>query len=294
MLAIKQLSKQFGTKKVLSQIDFSVQPGRIVGLLGKNGAGKTTIFHSILNFIQYQGQIVWDDHQLTEWDYDRIGYLPEERSLMTKLTVAQQVIYLANLKGMRTKVVKKILPDWLTALQVKGGAADKIASLSKGNQQKIQLICTLIHQPDLIILDEPFSGLDPLNTALLRNIILREKKRGAMILFSDHNMNNVENICDDIVLINQGQVRLKGEMTQIREQYGSTRIIVETPLKAAVLKSLPHVRSVTPIRNRYRLIIEDEKYGPEIFAAVSGGQYIKAFDQQPPTLTDIFKQEVGQ
>ena len=168
MLEVRNLEKSFGSKQVLFGIDFQARPGRILGLVGKNGAGKTTIFHSILKFLEYQGEISLDGQDIRQETYARIGYLPEERSLMPKLTVLEQVRYLATLKGMDAKEVKEKLPQWMKRLEVKGKLTDKIKSLSKGNQQKIQLIITLIHEPDLIILDEPFSGLDPVNTELLK------------------------------------------------------------------------------------------------------------------------------
>ena len=153
MLEVRSLEKSFGSKQVLFGIDFQARPGRILGLVGKNGAGKTTIFHSILKFLEYQGEISLDGQDIRQETYARIGYLPEERSLMPKLTVLEQVRYLATLKGMDAKEVKEKLPQWMKKLEVKGKLTDKIKSLSKGNQQKIQLIITLIHEPDLIILD---------------------------------------------------------------------------------------------------------------------------------------------
>lgn len=153
--------------------------------MGKNGAGKTTIFHSILRFLEYSGDIQLDGKAISQETYKEIGYLPEERSLMPKLTIYEQVRYLANLKGMSTAEVKE-------KLQVKGKLIDKIKSLSKGNQQKVQLIITMIHEPKLIILDEPFSGLDPVNTEVLKQVIFEEKERDATIIFSDHVMTNVE------------------------------------------------------------------------------------------------------
>ncbi|MDN2454302.1 ABC transporter ATP-binding protein [Lactobacillus sp. UCMA15818] len=294
MLKIVQLSKNFGAKQVLSDVSFSADSGEITGLIGKNGAGKTTIFHSILNFVKSDGAIVFDDQQITEETYKRIGYLPEERSLMPKLTVFQQVRFLASLKGMKASVIRKELLRWMDKLEVKGKIDDKIKSLSKGNQQKIQLICTLIHQPLLIILDEPFSGLDPVNTDLLKEVILAEKERGATIIFSDHDMTNVEELCDKLVMISDGQVALDGEIQALRLSFGSTRIFVQTEMTQEELQSLSHVTAVAKTKfGTYRLDIENEKYGKEIFDEVTGGHYVKTFDQQPPTLNEIFKMKAG-
>ena len=244
MLKITNLNKSFGSKNVLKNISFSAPAGKITGFIGKNGSGKTTTFHSILNFIDYSGNITFNDKRIDENSYASIGYLPEERSLMPKLTVYSQVKYLANLKGMSTAEVKSELPKWLDRLQVVGKMNDKIKSLSKGNQQKIQLITTLIHKPDLIILDEPFSGLDPINTDLLKQVIIAEQERGATIIFSDHSMNNVEELCDNVIMINNGLKVLDGSIQDIRESFGLTRIFVRTPMTETELANLPHVISV--------------------------------------------------
>lgn len=239
MLKITNLNKSFGSKNVLKNISFSAPAGKITGFIGKNGSGKTTTFHSILNFIDYSGNITFNDKRIDENSYANIGYLPEERSLMPKLTVYSQIKYLANLKGMSTAEVKSELPKWLDRLQVVGKMNDKIKSLSKGNQQKIQLIATLIHKPDLIILDEPFSGLDPVNTDLLKQVIFAEQARGATIIFSDHSMNNVEELCDNVIMINNGLKVLDGSIQDVRESFGLTRIFVRTPMTETELASLP-------------------------------------------------------
>ncbi|KRL05626.1 ABC transporter ATP-binding protein [Liquorilactobacillus oeni] len=294
MLEVKGLYKSFGTKEVLKGVSFEAETGKITGLVGKNGAGKTTIFHSILNFVESTGQISFSGVPITKETYQKIGYLPEERSLMPKLTVFDQVRFLANLKGLSTAVVRKRLAWWLERLQVKGKAEDKIKSLSKGNQQKVQLICTLIHKPQLIILDEPFSGLDPVNTDLLKQIILEEKKHGAVIIFSDHDMTNVEELCDDLVMVNDGQIVLNGDIQSIRESFGLTRIFVRTPRSLEELQQLAHVKKVSQTKfGSYRLVLEDEKYGTAIFDEVTKGEYVQTFDQQPPTLNEIFKMKAG-
>ncbi len=167
MLEVTHLVKRFGAKEVLHGLNFTAKEGRIIGLVGKNGSGKTTLFHSLLRFIDYEGEITFQGQSISQKTYAKIGYLPEERSLMPKWTIYEQVLYLAKLKGLTTAQVKERLPKWMDRLQVKGRLNDKIKTLSKGNQQKVQLIITLIHEPDLIILDEPFSGLDPVNTGLL-------------------------------------------------------------------------------------------------------------------------------
>lgn len=294
MLEIQKLEKSFGQKQVLFGVDFMAESGQILGLIGKNGAGKTTIFHSILRFLEYSGDIAFDKQPISQETYRKIGYLPEERSLMPKMTVYEQVRYLANLKGVPNAVVKEKLPQWMERLQVKGKVTDKIKSLSKGNQQKVQLIITLLHEPNLIILDEPFSGLDPVNTEILKRVIIEEKKRGATIIFSDHVMTNVEELCDDVVMIRDGKVILDGSVQEVRNQYGKTRLFVSSSLSQTELEALPHV-SKANLTNQgtWRLILDDEAAGKELFDLLTKGQYIETFDQQAPTIDEIFKLESG-
>ncbi|KXT84056.1 ABC transporter ATP-binding protein - Na+ export [Streptococcus sp. DD11] len=294
MLRIQNLQKSFGSKQVLFAVDFEAKSGQILGLIGKNGAGKTTIFHSILRFLDYTGTITFDGQEIVQETYRRIGYLPEERSLMPKLTVYEQVRYLANLKGVSSAAVKEKLPVWMERLQVKGKLTDKIKSLSKGNQQKIQLIITLLHEPDLIILDEPFSGLDPVNTELLKQVIFEEKERGATIIFSDHVMTNVEELCDTVVMIRDGEVVVNGPVQEVRNQYGRTRLFISSGLSQAELEALPHVTKVSfTKRGIWRLVLDDETAGAELFDLLTKGQYIATFDQQAPTIDEIFRLESG-
>ncbi len=294
MLSISQLSKHYGEKEVLKGLSFEIPSGSICGLVGKNGAGKTTLFHSILRFVSYEGDILLDGKSLTVDRYRDIGYLPEERSLMPKLTVFEQVRYLASLKGMTSKEVSEKLPIWMEKLEVKGKLTDKIKSLSKGNQQKVQLIITLIHEPSLIILDEPFSGLDPVNTGLLKRVILAEKERGATIIFSDHVMTNVEELCDQLVMIQDGDVVLNGGIQEIRRQFGKTRLFVSADVPRERLEGLPHVLSIQMTnQDKWRLVLDDEGAGPELFQAISGGSYLATFDQQAPTIDEIFKIKSG-
>ena len=294
MLEIQKLEKSFGQKQVLFGVDFRAESGQILGLIGKNGAGKTTIFHSILHFLEYSGNITFDKQPISQETYRKIGYLPEERSLMPKMTVYEQVRYLANLKGVPNAVVKEKLPQWMERLQVKGKVTDKIKSLSKGNQQKVQLIITLLHEPNLIILDEPFSGLDPVNTEILKQVIIEEKERGATIIFSDHVMTNVEELCDDVVMIRDGKVILDGSVQEVRNQYGKTRLFVSSSLSQTELEALPHV-SKANLTNQgtWRLILDDEAAGKDLFDLLTKGQYIETFDQQAPTIDEIFKLESG-
>ena len=295
MLKIEHLSKKYGDKVALDDISFVAEPGRILGLIGQNGAGKTTTFHSILNFINYDGKISWRNKKINEDCFDQIGYLPEERSLMQKLTLQEQIVYYAQLKGMKKQDVLNKIDAWLDRFEVNGNKSDKIKTLSKGNQQKVQLICTLIHQPKLIILDEPFSGLDPINAELLKTAILDAKNNGAIIIFSSHDMANVEKICDSLLMLRKGQVVLKGSVEEVRNSFSKNEILVKTVTPLAQLIKLPHVQTVEPRKNnRYLLRIDDEKNGPAVFAALTKGQYIEEYQQQAPTLDEIFRMKASE
>lgn len=293
MLSVAHISKHFGTVQALNDVAFDVHDGEIMGLIGQNGAGKSTTFHSILNFLQFDGQITWNGQPLTAADYDQIGYLPEERSLMSKLTITQQIVYLARLKNQAASVTRPKIKTWMDRFAVKGQPSDKINKLSKGNQQKVQLICTLIHDPQLIILDEPFSGLDPVNADLLKQAILDAKNRGATIIFSSHDMSNVEEICDSLVMLRNGQVVLKGAIDAVRNQFGRTRLFLTTDWTAEQLANLSGVQTVQALgADRFRLELNDVNAGATIFDQVTGGHYVQEFSQQPPTLDEIFRKEV--
>ncbi|WP_119327199.1 ABC transporter ATP-binding protein [Companilactobacillus musae] len=295
MLKIQNISKNFGDLKALNDVSFDVSDGQILGLIGQNGAGKSTTFHSILNFLNYQGTITWNDQPITETVFDEIGYLPEERSLMPKLTIEQQIIYLARLKNKSAKEIRPQIETWLKRFAVKGTKKDKIKDLSKGNQQKVQLICTLIHNPKLLILDEPFSGLDPVNADLLKQAILTAKKQGAAIIFSSHDMENVEELCDKLVMLRNGKVVLNGAVQEIRDSFGKTMIYVTTDQSIDKLATLPHVVAAKPLESRrYVLYLDKEEAGRDVFDELTHGQYIEEFSQQPPTLNEIFRRKAGE
>lgn len=294
MLTIDHLHKQFGSVEALNDVSFNVPDGQITGLIGQNGSGKSTTFHSILNFLKYDGEIHWNGQPISEADFDSIGYLPEERSLMPKLTIEQQIVYLARLKNQPAKVIRPQIDDWLKKFAVKGKKSDKIKDLSKGNQQKVQLIVTLIHRPKLIILDEPFSGLDPVNADLLKQAILEARDLGAAIIFSSHDMGNVEAVCDRLGMLRTGEMVLNGTISEVRDQFGKSEIYVTTDWTSDQLRQLPHVTMVQNIRGkRFLLRVDDPSAGPEVFEKLTAGRYIEEFSQQPPTLDEIFRMKVG-
>ena len=296
MLEVKHLVKHFGDLCAVNDVSFAVQPGSIMGIIGQNGSGKTTIFRMILNFLNLEpgASIEWQGQPMSSQVYYTVGYLPEERGLYDKMTIEDQIVFFAELRGMKKAQVLEKIDYWMEKFDVRGKRSDKIKSLSKGNQQKVQLIATLIHEPKLMILDEPFSGLDPVNADLLKQGILELKAKGSSIIFSSHNMNNVEEICDHLVMIHYGKQVLSGTVDEVKESFGRTRIFLESPdWNQAQLEALPGVEKVRHLSgHRYHLILSEESAGHAIFDAVTQGKYIAQFSQQPPTLDEIFKLKV--
>ncbi|WP_294977305.1 ABC transporter ATP-binding protein [uncultured Leuconostoc sp.] len=294
MIQLTNLNKQFGDKIAVNDMNMTLEPGKVMGLIGQNGAGKTTTFRMLLNFIApTSGNITWNGHPIRQTDKQKIGFLPEERGLYQKLTIEEQVLYFSELHGMTRSDAKIALADWLKRLDVVGQATDKVQSLSKGNAQKVQMIAALIFNPEFIILDEPFSGLDPVNTSIMMNEIVRMRDNGAMIIFSSHDMNNVTKISDNLTMLKQGEIVLQGGVQEIREQFGRTKVYVEGPFSKSELANIAGVTQINQQGAGFDITISDEATGHQIFDFVTRNGYIPAFSQQPPTLDDIFRQEVA-
>ena len=225
LLEIDMVSKHYDTKVALDQVSLSARQGRILGLLGPNGAGKSSLIR-IINRITApdRGEVFFDGHLLQQQDLSRIGYLPEERGLYPKMKVGEQIVYLARLKGMSRSQAERGARELLARLEGADWWDKRVNELSKGMQQKVQVACTLLHDPELLIMDEPFSGFDPINAELLKQELLRLKAEGKTIILSTHNMQSVEELCDDIVLINQGQIVLRGQTEEVRRSYSTGRV----------------------------------------------------------------------
>lgn len=298
MLEVKHLRKTFGDLVAVDDVSFEIEPGTIMGIIGQNGSGKTTIFRMILDFLtpEGNGEVLWNGVTLTDKVYNTVGYLPEERGLYEKMTIEQQIIYFAELRGMKKEEIIDRIDEWMVRFNVKGKRTDKIKSLSKGNQQKVQLIATLIHEPKLVILDEPFSGLDPVNADFLKKGIVALKDKGSCVIFSSHNMNNVEEICDKLVMIHNGKQVLYGSIEEVRNSFGRTKLLIEasdwTEEQLAALEGVKVVKH--HYSNEYILELEDESYGKAIFDRVAKGSYLPVFYQQAPTLEEIFKMKAGE
>lgn len=294
-LKIDKVRKSFGDKIAVDNLNMVVKPGEVMGLIGQNGAGKTTTFRMILNFISAdQGKITWQDGPITQEIKQKIGFLPEERGLYQKMTVEDQILYFAELHGMKRADARLKLQDWMKRLEVVGKPTDKVQTLSKGNAQKIQFIATLIHEPEFLILDEPFTGLDPVNTELLRNEIKRSRDKGAAVIFSNHNMSDVELLSDHLLMLKGGQTILNGTVEAIRASYGRTRIYLESDLPNEELSVITGVESIEKRGSGRSIKISEAEVGREIFQRVAKDGYVQAFVQSPPSLDEIFRMEAAE
>lgn len=225
IIEIKDVCKSFGQKVALDHINLEIPEGGIFGLLGPNGAGKTTLIRIINRItIPNNGEVLFNGRPITQRDVEKIGYMPEERGLYRKMKVGDQAMYLAQLKGMSARDAQQELKKWFTRFEIQGWWDKKVEELSKGMAQKIQFITTVVHKPSLMILDEPFSGFDPVNAELIRSEILRLKEEGATIILSTHNMESVEELCDNIALIDRSRLVITGGVTDIRRKYGNNNV----------------------------------------------------------------------
>lgn len=295
MLELIQTTKRFGEKLAVNQLSFTATPGKILGLIGQNGAGKTTTFRLILQFLKAtSGEILWNKESIQKIDTNTIGYLPEERGLYPTSTIEEQLLFFAELKGYPRNQLKQELDGWLEKTQVVGKKTDLIKSLSKGNQQKIQLLSTIIHRPKLLILDEPFSGLDPVNAEILKKLIFDMKNQGSTIIFSSHRMENVEELCDEILMLKNGGKILYGTTEEIKNTFPRTKIKLESQHSLEELAALPNVLHVEKNKGYTILTITSEKMAPGIFDYVTKDGFVPTFSLEAPTLEEIFRWKAGE
>ncbi|WP_297689722.1 ATP-binding cassette domain-containing protein [uncultured Anaerococcus sp.] len=290
MIEIKNLSKNFGDLKALDDVSFEVKRGELFGVIGQNGAGKSTLFRSMMNFYDhFAGEILYEGEPMADVPLEKIGFLPEERSLSPKKTIREEVKFFARLNQMRN-LDEKTLKSYFDRFEIKGSLDDKIKSLSKGNQQKVQLLASLIYKPEFLILDEPFSGLDPYNANLLMGIIKEINEEGTTIIFSSHNMENVEHLCDRLIMLKNGKIVLNGSPDEIRNSYEKDLVKVRTD---ADLSELFPAYDLKREGNFWTIRLEDEENGREIFEKlVRKLGYLEMFSQEPPSLNEIFARKV--
>ncbi len=300
-LSVEQLHKSFGEKEVLHGISFEVQSGRALGLLGRNGAGKTTTIRILMDvFKANSGTISLDGAPFVPSKH-QIGYLPEERGLYPKRTLIEQIVYLAGLRGMPRKQAKESALFWLKRLGVEEYAGKKLETLSKGNQQKVQLAQTIVCNPEIVILDEPFSGLDPVNSQILKDVIQELIEQEKIVIFSSHQMSYVEEFCDDIVIINKGEVVLKGELKEIKKEFGRDQLAFSVvgqsgeELARFCKEQFASLFAITQVKKDYIVIRMEQgvKKNQILQALLDHKLDIQRFGIYEPSLTDIFVEKAG-
>ena len=300
-LEVRDLRKSFGGNEVLHGISFSVESGNALGLLGRNGAGKTTTIRILMNVFKGNAGAVLLDGKPFDPAKHQIGYMPEERGLYPKKTVSEQLIYLGMLRGLSAKKAKENMKKWLAKMEVSEYENRKLETLSKGNQQKVQLAQTLITDPKIIILDEPFSGLDPVNSQILKDVISEQIQQGKLVIFSSHQMSYVEEFCQQIAILNHGDVVLSGELKEIKREFGRDRLVVssleETPEELAhrlrdTFSDLLEVEKVQKDRLIIRKKASDAKL-KILERLVEQDVDLEFFGMYEPSLNDIFVEKAG-
>lgn len=294
MLKVDGVTKYYGNLLAVDNLSFTVEDGEIFGLLGLNGAGKTTTFRMILGLIDdYTGKITLDGEKIDYKITDKIGFLTEERSLLTKLTVKEQIVYYGVLKGIPENEIDKKIDYWLKEFGIEDYKNRKIKELSKGNQQKVQFISAIINEPKLLILDEPFSGLDPINVELFKKVILDFKKKGTSIIFSSHRMEHVELFCDRLVVLVKGKSVLSGYLKDIKKDYKKKNIYIKGDIKPKELEKEKGVEKITCEKDEYIVSISSEEYVNSLFKVISKYDNITRFSVEDPSLNEIFISTVG-
>ncbi len=289
MLEVKNLSKYFGSIKAVNELSFRVNRGEIFGLLGPNGAGKSTTIKSILNIIKpNDGEIFFDNHPIDEKFLNNIGYLPEERGLYKKSKVIDVILYFASLKGLNSNEVISRANFWLEKLHITDLKNRKIEELSKGNQQKIQFISAVIHNPDLLILDEPFSGFDPINQQEIKNFILDFLDNGKCIILSTHQMDTAEKLCSEILLLNNGRSVLQGTLQEIKKKFGGNHIRVNFDGDENILSSFTEVISYEVYSNLIDIHLTDNISPSDFLKKLIQRVSVNHFSIIEPTLEKIF------
>ncbi len=274
IIECRQVCKSFGEKVALDHVSLEIPEGGIFGLLGPNGAGKTTLIRIINRItIPNGGEVLFRGAPITQADVEKIGYMPEERGLYRKMKVGDQAMYLAQLKGMSASAAQKALKEWFIRFGIQDWWGKKVEELSKGMAQKLQFITTVVHKPSLMILDEPFSGFDPVNAEIIRREILRLKEEGATIILSTHNMESVEELCDNIALINKSRLVITGGVADIRREYGNNNIEIE----------------YTDADGRHSEVVSRENAGNDVLQKyIDKGVTVNSYKELMPRMNDIF------
>ena len=291
MLTVDAVSRSFGDRQVLKDVSFAVAPGRMTGFVGANGAGKTTTMRIMLGVLAADsGQVTWRDEPLTREMRQRFGYMPEERGLYPKMTIADQIVYLGRLHGMSAADAQRNTTALLDRLDLGPRAGEQVEKLSLGNQQRVQIAAALVHDPEVLVLDEPFSGLDPLAVDVVVGVLRERAAAGAPVLFSSHQLDVVERLCDDLVIIADGSIRAAGPREELRAGYSLPRFAIEAEGAAAWLRDQP---GVTVVEENGRRAVFDLADGADdqalLRAALTRGP-VRSFGPVAPSLAEIFRE----
>ena len=294
LIQLENVRKQFGNFTAVDDISFSIEKGCIYGLLGPNGAGKTTTLRMIMDIIAPDsGKITFSENRQIKNFLDSIGYLPEERGLYRKMKVRDVVLFIAELKGMRKHEAIAEIEKWFVQMQLNEWGNKRVDQLSKGMAQKLQFITTVLHKPELIILDEPFSGLDPINMTLLKDLMLELRDNGATIIFSTHVMEQVEKLCDRICLINKGSILLEGELRTIKQSFGKSSVEIEYIGSIDPIRNSPWIQDCNDFGQYAEVKLKTpEDYRPFLRELVDKKVDVTRFELMEPTLHDIFVRSV--
>lgn len=288
------MTKRYGNFTAVDDLNLEISPSRIFGLLGANGAGKTTTIRMILGILSpTEGKITWNGKEINYDMSNHIGYLPEERGLYPKLTVKDQLIYLGRLRGMGKGQILTELKKWLEKFHVPEYLDKKVEELSKGNQQKIQFIASVIHKPSLLFLDEPFSGLDPVNVELLKNAVIDVAKEGTTIIFSSHRMDQVEEFCEHLCILHKGRPVVHGSLREIKRQFGKKNIEIHTEANLDFLQDKNGVTKLKKTAQGYKVQIAEDEVSQRILKEIADKGFITKFALEEPSLHDIFVEKVG-
>ena len=293
-LVLSNVTKQFGSFTAVNNLTLEVPEKEMFGFLGANGAVKTTTFRMILGLLnQTVGIITWNDQRIDYSTTPEIGYLPEERGLYPKMKVSEQIVYLARLRGMKKQDILQRLDYWLDRFHVPEYKNKKVEELSKGNQQKIQFIAAVIHQPKLLILDEPFSGLDPVNVELLKEAVLEIKEAGSTIVFSSHRMEHVEELCENLCIMHHGAPVVQGELKAIKRSFGKKNVVIHADFDLDFLETIPGIVRQKKTTEGVSLQVESEDVAEVVFKEVASRGFVRKFELEEPSLHDIFIEKVG-
>jgi ABC-2 type transport system ATP-binding protein len=295
MLEVKNARMLYGDLVAVDRLSFSIKPGDIFGLLGTNGAGKTTTFRMIMGLLDpTEGEVLYNGEKVGYHNVNEIGYMIEERSLLTKITVKELMLYFGQLKDMAPKVILERLDYWLERFSIPEYKNKKIKELSKGNQQKIQFISAIINNPKLLVLDEPFSGLDPINTELFVSVIRDFQKQGSMIIFSSHQLDHVESFCEELIVLEKGKVIIEGRIDQVKKDFKKQNIKIIGDIEIDKLKAIPGVYQVIENTNQIIAKIENDQVAEKVFDYVKTCKNVTKYDVEQASLSEIFIAKVGQ